>query len=70
MSTFNRLVLESLGSPLTMLKNFTGTGVDEKKEKKNDAHTWYRHEYEPVIQILNRTDRVVVQGFMPLSTGV
>ena len=37
-----------------------------KNKKINNACTWYRHECEPVIQMLNTADHVVVWGFMPL----
>jgi hypothetical protein len=35
------------------------TLISKKKEKKNYAHRWYRHECEPVVQMLNTLDRVV-----------
>ena len=38
----------------------------EKKEKKNYARTWYQHECEPVVQMLNTASHVVAWGFMPL----
>jgi hypothetical protein len=41
----------------------------ERKEKKIYAHTLYRHDCEPVIQILNTADHVVVWGVMPLLGG-
>ena len=44
------------------LGEFIDIGKRHRKEnkKKKDARTWYRHECEHVIQILNTTDRVVV----------
>ena len=41
----------------------------QKKEKKNYAHTLYRHECEPVVQMLNIADRVVAWGVIPLLRG-
>ena len=32
-----------------------------KKEKKNYVHTLYRHECDPVIQMFNMADHVVLQ---------
>jgi abortive infection bacteriophage resistance protein len=36
------------------------------KKKKNYAHTLYRRECEPVIQMLNTAGRVVAWGVIPL----
>ena len=49
------------------IKLFPSNGKRKEKDKrKKNACAWYRHECEPVIQILNMADCVVVWGFMPL----
>jgi hypothetical protein len=40
-----------------------------KKENKNYARTLYRHECEPVVQMLNTAGRVVAWGVIPLLRG-
>jgi hypothetical protein len=36
----------------------TMTEEKKRKEKKKYAHTWYRHECEPVVQMLSMADNV------------
>ena len=31
----------------------------KKKKRKNNAHTWYRHDCEPIVKMLNTAYRVV-----------
>lgn len=33
-------------------------GKEEKRKEKNNARIWYRHECQPVVQMLNTVDRV------------
>ena len=48
---------------------FDGVHCLERKEQKNYTRTLYRHECEPVVQMLNTADRVVEWGVMPLLRG-
>jgi hypothetical protein len=38
----------------------------KKERKKNYARTLYRHQCEPVVQMLNTAGRVVAWGVIPL----
>ena len=52
-----------------VLLMFDGVHCLERKEQTNYTRTLYRHECEPVVQMLNTADRVVEWGVMPLLRG-
>ena len=56
-----------------LIRSFRGVCYElflpKKRRKKNYARTLYRHECEPIIQMLNTADRVVAWGVMPLLGG-
>ena len=54
---------------MNMIKHCHDAHICRRKKKKNYARTMYRHDYEPVIRMLNTACRVVAWGVMPLLGG-